>query len=564
MSDDLPVPARLGVVMLCHRDLPVAVRLVRKWADSGAPVVIHVDSNTPPEDYEAMRVALSDLPDIRFCARRHCEWGMFSLVSASLDAAQMLLAEFPQVSHALLVSGSCLPLRPLTEIEAYLDRYPGADFIESVNVWDFAWIVDGLSHERFSLHFPFSWRRYRKAFDLWVDIQRRMGVHRRMPQGVVPYLGSQWWCLTRRTLTAILTDPRRPEFDRFFRNVWIPDESYFQSLVRLHALRIESRSMTLSKFDAGGRPYSFHDDHLPLLERSRCFIVRKVWPGAERLLDHFPVPGQDADSPAVAEPDHAAIDRLIGRTVARRARGRPGLYMQSRYPRKDAEKGKTAAPYAVFQGFADIFPDFESWLAERLPGDVHGHLLAENRVEFAGRIAVGPGMLTADPAMRDHDPRGFLANLIRQAPRIQAFQFSPRDRQSLNWFMATDPNAQIRVVTGAWILPLLHADRPFEDIRREVAHLHHVETDQLKFVLQSGWVRARVQIWDLSEFLTDPGNFLSQALAEIAPRAMVHGAMPPIRSISGLGRFLQRLRNAGLKPTLTGAFPVDEDGDVEL
>ena len=47
---------------------------------------------------------------------------------------------------------------------------------------------------------------------------------------------------------------------------------------------------------------------------------------------------------------------MITRTVQRRVLGRPGLYMQSRFPRKDAENGKTSAPYAVFQGFSDIFP----------------------------------------------------------------------------------------------------------------------------------------------------------------------------------------------------------------
>ena len=114
-----------------------------------------------------------------------------------------------------------------------------------------------------------------------------------MPAGLVPHLGSQWWCLTRATLSAILDDPKRAEFDRYFRRVWIPDESYFQTLARRHSRQVESRSLTLSKFDDQGKPYIFYDDHQRILQESGCFLARKIWPHAGRLYDHFPQPAQE-------------------------------------------------------------------------------------------------------------------------------------------------------------------------------------------------------------------------------------------------------------------------------
>src|SRR5690606_27098264 len=126
----------------------------------------------------------------------------------------------------MTVSGACLPLRPVSELAEYLARHPDRDFIESVNAQDVGWTVGGLNEERFTLSFPFSYRRQRKLFDRYVGLQRRLRVRRRIPAGLNPHLGSQWWCLTRITLNAILRDPRRAEFDRFFRWAWIPDESY--------------------------------------------------------------------------------------------------------------------------------------------------------------------------------------------------------------------------------------------------------------------------------------------------------------------------------------------------
>lgn len=543
---------RLGVVMLCHTQMLIAARMARHWAEGGAAVAIHVDRKVSPEGLLALKTAVADLPQVVFSPRHDCEWGMFSLVQATQDAAALLLARFPDVTHVLLASGSCLPLRPVADLAAYLALDPRRDFIESVTAADVGWTVGGLNEERFTLRFPFSWRRNRRWFDRYVALQRRLGWRRTIPPGLVPHLGSQWWCLTRRTLEAILTDPRRTEFDRYFRRVWIPDESYFQTLVRRHSVTIESRSLTLSKFDSQGKPYIFYDDHQRMLEESGCFVARKIWPRAEALLAHFP--RQPGRNPSAAEPQPAHIDRLITEAVARRDLGRPGLYMQSRFPRKDRENGKTAAPYALFQGFDDIFPGFEAWIAERVAADVHGHLFDPAEVAFAGRVEVGPGGLSHHASLRDHDPQGFLAALIRITRRRQVFMYGPRDRQSLNWFMATDPNASMFIVTGAWALPLMHSDMPFDDIRRIAAQLQRAELEQLA-ILRSVWLKARVRVWDLADFLARPAAILHAAVQELTEAPLPGDDLPPMRAVDGIGAFLQSLRNAGLQPRLMGDFP---------
>ncbi|MDM7458566.1 MAG: beta-1,6-N-acetylglucosaminyltransferase, partial [Paracoccus sp. (in: a-proteobacteria)] len=361
---------RLGVIMLCHADLDVAAHMARIWAESGASLAIHVDARAPKAQRSAMKAALADLPGITFIRPRICHWGRFSLVEATLDAARNLLDAHPDLTHVYLASGTCLPLRPIADLRAYLALDPECDHIESVNALDVGWTVGGLNEERFTLYFPLDWRRHRNAFDRLVAIQRRLGIKRRIPRGLTPHLGSQWWCLTTATLRAILNDPRRPEFDRYFRLTWIPDESYFQTLVRRHALRIESHSLTFAKFDHLGRPYQIYDDHIALLEDSRCFVARKLWPGATGALAHFPRPQNGPGN--AAPPQNARLTRAVNQTVHRRVLGRPGLYMQSRFPRDGCENGKTSAPYAVFQGFGDIFIGFEEWLAAQLDADVHG------------------------------------------------------------------------------------------------------------------------------------------------------------------------------------------------
>lgn len=546
--------ATLGVIMLCHAQLNTCARIARIWARGGAPVAIHVDRKAGRFGAIRLRERLADLPEVHLVEkRRMCEWGMFSLVEATLDAATLLLEKHPELTHVLLASGSCLPLRPVEDLRAYLALEPATDYIESVTVYDVGWTVGGLNEERFTLRFPFSWRKHRRLFDRYVALQRRFKLKRKLPDAMVPHLGSQWWCLTRSTLEAILKDPRRAEYDRYFKRVWVPDESYFQTLARLHSSSIESRSLTLSKFDSQGKPYVFYDDHQKMLEDSGCFVARKFWPRAHGLLAHFPRPlkGQ----PSTEEPEPAHIDRLVNHAVARRALGRPGLYMQSRFPKKDKENGKTARPYALFQGFNDVYPDFEAWLAERIDADVHGHLFSREGVEFADRGPIGPGGLSDHALLRDRDPQGFLTSLIRMTTRRQVFMLSPRDWQPLDWFMATDPNCTMNIITGAYLLPLMESDMPFDDVRRIAADLQRSELKQMA-VVKSVWTKARVRVWELADFLARPGAILDAAVADVADSAPLAGGPPPeMRAVDGVGAFLQALRNAGLQPQLTGDFP---------
>jgi Family of unknown function (DUF5927)/Core-2/I-Branching enzyme len=548
----------VGFVMLCHTALDRAAQVARHWAEAGCPVVIHVDRRVKARAFDRLRADLQDIADIRFSGRHACEWGTWGIVAATQEASTVMLRDFPQVRHVFLGSGSCLPLRPVAELRAYLDERPTTDFIESVTTADVGWTVGGLNAERFTLRFPFSWRRHRALFDLYVNLQRRLRLRRRVPAGIVPHLGSQWWCLTRRTLSAILQHPDRADHDRYFRRVWIPDESYFQTLVRHCSQQIESRSLTLSKFDYQGKPHIFYDDHLQLLRRSDCFVARKIWPQADKLYRFFLT--DEGQSQPAAEPNPGKIDRLFSKAVERRIKGRAGLYMQSRFPNENWENGKTAAPYSVFEGFSDVFEDFEGWLGRVTGTRVHGHLFAPGRVQFAGGETVYNGALSDSAAARDYNPRSFLTNLIwNTRGERQCFQFGPADRQDLAWFMATDANATISVITGAWAVPLFRSNLDFGAIRAEAARLQRIETDHLG-ILRSHWTKARLRIWNLAEFVENPMEPLQAIVDEISPRSQRRlTEAPRLADLKGFGQFLQNLRNQGMQPVLMGDFPVGDD-----
>jgi len=546
----------LGVVLLCHTALDRAAEVARHWSAVGCPVIIHLDRRVGEADRAGLVTALADLPAIRFSARVACEWGTFSLVQATINAATQMLTEFPEVRHVYLASGSCLPIRPVGDLQDFLDAHPDTDFIESVTTADVSWTVGGLNKERFTLRFPFSWKRHRALFDGYVRLQRKVGFERRIPKGLVPHLGSQWWCLTRRSLEQILFHPERQTHDRYFRRVWIPDESYFQTLIRQVSTSVESRSLTLSKFDFQGRPHLFYDDHLHLLRQSEAFVARKIWPEADLLYRTF----LSDQPPVLPTPNPGKIDRLFAKATERRVKGRKGLYMQSRFPTRHRGGTQSAAPYGVIEGLADLFEDFPAWLARAADARVHGHLFAPERVQFAGDETVFKGGLSDSASLRDYDPRSFLTNLIwNTRGETQCFMFGPGDVQDVADFMANDPQARIFIVSGAFAVRLWRSGRPVSEIRPEAARLQKVEAD-LMALLDLHDTKARVHHWTLAEFVENPAEPLQYMVDELNPRKQYRTVeLPRLVPMAGFGAFLQELRNQGMQPVLMGDFPKDFD-----
>lgn len=544
----------IGFIMLAHTSLGRAAQSAKHFASSGHPVILHTDAKVRRSDFDVLDASLRDFENIQFTRHRHvCNWGMWGIVGATLEASQQLLDRTPDLTHVCLVSGSCLPLRPLPELDSYLRSHIDVDFIESVTIEDVGWSKGGFDRERFMLRFPFSFQKQRWMFDRYVALQRKLDMKRHIPSDLIPHLGSQWWCLTTKTLSSILDDSRRSQFDKYFRRVWIPDESYFQSLVRLHSTRVESRSLTLSKFDFQGRPHVFYDDHLQLLRRSDCFLARKIWPHADLLYSSFL--SNDPQVTKNSEPNPGKIDRLFSKAADRRANGRSGLWMQSRYPGRRGDVPRTGERYSVFQGFSELFRHFEDWLSHVTGLRVHGHLFALDRVQFAAGATHYNGCLSDSAALRDYNPRAFLTNLLwATRNERQCFMFGPADRQEILKEIALDANAQISVVSGAWAIPLFNGNAPRAAVRKEAARLQRVETAALS-ILSHRSARAQVRVFSLAEFLEAPMENLQPILDEVAPRRVRRlGEAPKMTNLEGFGEFLQAMRNDGMNLYLPGDF----------
>lgn len=429
----------VGFIILAHerfdRVATVADTLIKR-----GPVVIHVDAavgSLPRGMAEGVSV---------FSAHR-TEWGMMGLVDATLDAlSRMRTAEGTLPDHVCLLSGSCLPIRPVTELVAFLSRYPEHEFIEAVPADGDGWVQGGLSAERFRYWFPFSWRRQRWLFDRAVDFQRWLGVRRRVPEGLTPHIGLQWWALRGATLTAILDHPDLPRWRRFFRRCWIPDECFFQTIVpALTDGKLRGFPLTLQRFDPDGRPYVFHDDHTALLLGAGYFFARKVDPDADGLYRRFPAPPVERNAPAPATVDEGPFERARARTLHG-----PGIAVPGRVVAGSrAVWTESPQPYmAVIGSDAAVLQAARAALAAA-GVTAHGHLFHTGAPELA-ESACKLGNLPMTAEMTAYRPVQFLARLIwAMGQNRMAFLFSPDAVPDAAAFLAADENARLVLLEPA-------------------------------------------------------------------------------------------------------------------
>ncbi|MFA3916502.1 DUF5928 domain-containing protein [Ruegeria hyattellae] len=278
--------AKIAYILLCHKDPDAIILQAERLTAAGDYMSIHFDARAKPEHFQKIQKVLRDNPNVTFARKRiKCGWGEWSLVQASLNAVKAAVEAFPSATHFYMLSGDCMAIKTAEYAHGFLDEHD-KDFVESVDFFESYWIKTGMREERLIYRHYFNERKHKHLFYASFNLQKKLGVIRQIPADLQMMIGSQWWCLRRRTIEAILDFTRqRRDVMRFFRTTWIPDETFFQTLVR-HLIpeeEIESRTLTFLMFSDYGMPVTFYNDHYDLLLSQNFLFARKISPEAKEL-----------------------------------------------------------------------------------------------------------------------------------------------------------------------------------------------------------------------------------------------------------------------------------------
>lgn len=182
-----------------------------------------------------------------------------------------------------------MPTKSADYIHDFLDSQD-ADFIESFDFFQSDWIKTGMREERLIYRHFFNERTQKWLFYKSFELQKMLGLRRSLPADLRMRIGSQWWCLRRKIVEAILDFLKnRPKVLKFFKTTWIPDETFFQTLVGhlIPSKEIRTRTLTFLVFSDYGMPATFYNDHYEFLIRQDSLFARKISAGATALCQRL-------------------------------------------------------------------------------------------------------------------------------------------------------------------------------------------------------------------------------------------------------------------------------------
>ena len=197
---------RLAFLILAHDQPDQAAELARTLvaAARDGVALVHYDVRAPAAEHERLRREAAAEPRIRLVEKRVAgRWGGFGLVEAPLNALAQIEAEGIDPDYVILLSGACLPCRPVASLERFLAENAGREFIEFE---DETWVTGGWRAERWRFWHVFDHKTQHLAEHLSARLQKLLGVRRRFPRGTRAALRL---AVVGADLAGLPGDPRR-------------------------------------------------------------------------------------------------------------------------------------------------------------------------------------------------------------------------------------------------------------------------------------------------------------------------------------------------------------------
>ncbi len=278
---------QLVYIISAYKLPDMLIRLVNRLQADDVTFLIHIDKKTSPEISGRMETGLNHFDNVFFLERHVCYWGDFGHVRATLKGIKEIVERAIPCDYAILLTGQDYPLKTNRAIKDFFRQYSGQSFISygplPDNNWDVMWRIERWYYTflGITIGFPPNFRRgplrksdlVKKVNDFFFPTRRKF-----LPD-LKPYAGWGYWNLTGEAIRYI--DDyinHHPDFVRFFKCSFIPDELFFQTILLNSPLKDKIISNSLRHIDWSGKgkhPAIFKQADFDALSASSNLFARK-------------------------------------------------------------------------------------------------------------------------------------------------------------------------------------------------------------------------------------------------------------------------------------------------
>lgn len=207
----------IAYFILVHRYPNQFKRLFKSIYANENQYLIHVDKRAGKALLQEVKTFLSDYKNTSLLKSQNVVWGGYSMVDVELNGIKELLKINKKWDSYINLSGQDFPLKTQGFINSFLKANKGKDFIK---------ILDQ------KIDRPNTLNRIQNYFVESTNGFSGKPIKRSYLSNITPYIGGQWKILSRKCCEFIVTSPKVARFRKFYKNTLIPDEGFFQTVLR--------------------------------------------------------------------------------------------------------------------------------------------------------------------------------------------------------------------------------------------------------------------------------------------------------------------------------------------
>lgn len=275
---------KLAFVILAHKHPEQILRLVKSLNSEENHFFIHIDKRAESVFVETQKLFVS-IPNVFLVDQRYaCRWGQFSIVNATLSCLRQLCSTQKSYDYVFLISGQDYPIKPLSEVKRFLEKNWSQQFIEAFPMAEpNKWTEAGGPYQAMTR--VSNWHFFLRSRHFLLPLPRKI------PNSLVPYGGSQWWALTGDCVQWVVNYLNtNPGVVNYFKYTFIPDESFFQTLVCNSPFKeaVANRNLTYIDWENPNPtpPRVMTVEDIVALRNSNLLMARKFEPGrSDKVMD---------------------------------------------------------------------------------------------------------------------------------------------------------------------------------------------------------------------------------------------------------------------------------------
>jgi hypothetical protein len=256
----------IAYFLLVHRYPAQFKRLFNAIYAPGNHYVVHVDKSSGAKLAREISDFLEPYQGAEILEPKDALWGGYSLVDAELRGMARLLEMNHRWTHYINLSGQDFPLKSQDYVRQFFAANPGKQFVRA---------LDQRQRRPETLN---------RINHLFVEADGKMtatGIARPYLSGDRPFIGTQWKAVTRSFCQYVCNDPQVERFKSFYRNSFIADEGFFQTVMMNsgnHGMVMNDDLRMIDWVPDGDiklRPRNYEVKDLVALQRSTDLFARK-------------------------------------------------------------------------------------------------------------------------------------------------------------------------------------------------------------------------------------------------------------------------------------------------